>query len=638
MSANTRQHARPGFTLTEMLVAVTLLLVIMTIFAQIFQIAVTSMTRQKGMANNDQRSRTALSIIDADLKRMSYRPIEGHQGIVPLVPGIRYDELYAASDQRGYFYYSENNPDDDTDDVLQFTIDTTLLGETKSSKRYAGQSQLPLFGKAVTILDANGNARRDQPDWDDGIRDGISQSRWAEVSYFLRHGTLYRRVMLLRDTDDGVPFSMENIDRGNKRRLAQPGYRIDADTAYDMMWDYTGNFYSDFDFSAHHDNSPYDPSAPEVAVFHSTLSNEPQNNWPLGVPHYRFGFYHANGLPREYITDGTNNYFMGRFTHEETSHPNFGYPQFYLGPGNPHPFNLSFNVARFIATGRLERADGEPGFLNNLPDSRRGTDVVMSNVVGFDVKIWDESANNFAGAFVDIDHRRMRDFGARNNLGQRHFHENPNFGPTNETGAPVHRNVLDSWHSSFSDAGVPGFTESNNPHPPKTPIIYHPFWMDPSTPPGDPTEPPPPYAPANRLVPRWQSGVVPLIDGMLVFPSRNDLPYSHYIKWRAEFQKPLPNGLFLGDEPPQWDPGEPDFFMHSIDLIDISLGARIPDPNDYNDDGSMTPDVIWVAEDNRKPIRAIQITIRYLDPMSDLLRQQTMIHSFNEQGLEQALK
>ncbi|MBR9804425.1 prepilin-type N-terminal cleavage/methylation domain-containing protein, partial [bacterium] len=120
---------RSGFTLTEMLVAVGLLLIIMTIFAQIFQLAVTAMTRQKGMANNDSRARTAFSVIDADLKRMSFRSMRDGGGLVPLVPGLLYDGNLAAPEQRGYFYYSENDPDNDTDDVLQFTVDASLTGQ-----------------------------------------------------------------------------------------------------------------------------------------------------------------------------------------------------------------------------------------------------------------------------------------------------------------------------------------------------------------------------------------------------------------------------------------------------------------------------------------------------------------------------
>jgi prepilin-type N-terminal cleavage/methylation domain-containing protein len=604
MSAD-RQQSRPGFTLTEMLVAVTLLLVIMTIFAQIFQIAVTSMTKQKGMASNDQRTRTALSIIDADLKRMSYRPIEGHQGIVPLVPGIRYDGFYAAGEQRGYFYYSENNPDNDTDDVLQFTIDATLLGETKSSKRYAGQSQLPLYGKAATLLDAGGIARRDQPDWDDGVRDGISQSRWAEVAYFLRHGTLHRRVLLLRDTDDGVPFSMENIDRGNKRRLGQPGYRLDPDTAYDLMWDYTGNYYSDFDFSAHHDFSPYEgphreamnPSAPEtVAILHSTLSNEPSTNSPLGVPHFRFGFYHANGLPREFITDGTANYFMGRFTHEETSHPNFRYPHQYAAN---HPYNLSFNAPRFLATGRLERADGQPGFINTTSDSRRGTDVVMGNVVGFDVKIWDESF----GGFVDMGSPQSIDFANNRNTG---------YGTTNE-GAIVSRNIFDTWHSIYdvTDGSVMGTSlqQIGNGRTPRVPLVITSGIAD------------------------WQPDTL-YNAGVYVRPSPayRDPGHANAHERRhsrinyAVVYRCIETGWTAEspEDEPSWN-------------TDVAITDTFSELNTAEDTSVVPPQpktpARWQVFDNRKPIRAIQITIRYLDPLSDQLRQQTIVHSFNEQGL-----
>ena len=55
--------------------------------------------------------------------------------------------------------------------------------------------------------DINGNGQLDsglngvgfnQPDWDDGVYDNLSESIAAEISYFLRNGILYRRVLLLR--------------------------------------------------------------------------------------------------------------------------------------------------------------------------------------------------------------------------------------------------------------------------------------------------------------------------------------------------------------------------------------------------------------------------------------------------------
>ncbi|WP_339748560.1 prepilin-type N-terminal cleavage/methylation domain-containing protein, partial [uncultured Rubinisphaera sp.] len=310
--------ARSGFTLTEMLVAVGLLLVIMLIFSQIFSLAVTAMTRQKGLANNDQRARTAFTVLDADLKRMSYRSVPGQGGIVPLVPGLRYNGEASATEQQGYIYYSENDPNLDTDDVLQFTVDASVTGKYPGAQRYAGQNVLPYYGRGLSLLGPSPpslslSVLRDQPDWDDGTPgDNVGSSEKAEVAYFLRNGTLYRRVCLLRNNKVGVPINMAEFDQGNQTALSQPAFRfptpindggVDKYYPYDLMRTYSGNFYTDFDYSAHYDESPYDSiitsiytSVPpptfgtNLAVFHGSLSNAATDNYPLGVPYYRFGF------------------------------------------------------------------------------------------------------------------------------------------------------------------------------------------------------------------------------------------------------------------------------------------------------------------------------------------------------------
>src|SRR5262249_10464362 len=51
------ERRRAGFTLVEMLVAVALVIIMMTLFATIFQMATGAMQKQKGLSENDQRVR-----------------------------------------------------------------------------------------------------------------------------------------------------------------------------------------------------------------------------------------------------------------------------------------------------------------------------------------------------------------------------------------------------------------------------------------------------------------------------------------------------------------------------------------------------------------------------------------------------
>jgi len=629
MTIRTDKYDRPtkrrrGFTLTEMLVAVGLLLIIMTIFAQIFQLAVTAMTSQKGLANNDSQARTAFSVIDADLKRMSFRSIRDGGGIVPLVPGLRYDGNLAAPEQRGYFYFSENDPDNDTDDVLQFTVDASLTGQYPGARRYAGQSETPYYGKG-TSLSIN-SSRRDHPDWDDGTPgDDVSVSRWAEVAYFLRHGTLYRRVVLVRDTDDGSPRDMQEFDDGDSKNLAQPGYVDGSGEPYDMMRDYVpdvsngiyANFYSDFDFSAHYAISPYDDdlttaSGQSVANFHGSLGNEVTKNWPLGIPHFRFGFSPTSGRPREFVTDGTDSAFIGRYTHAETSDVDFQYPQRTSG----NVFGRSdFNINQLQSTGKL----------NIFNDgSRRGADVLLYNVHSFDVEVWDWTANAGQGGFVDIDQTQGRATGTRNGSAE-HAHENnttyapgsdygySTYGPSNGS-SRMSRNVFDTWHPDFPGGGVSGV---GNPLPPLGLLNVYSNDV--------------PYSYSPTTAPRWDDSPS-IADEMYIFPTDINPNYSDYIVWQAEVRKPAAVSQPVGPvEPPEWLSGGANY-----NEVDVHVGAAVNDPNDYVGDGTdpADPDVIWHAVDNRKPVKAIRLTVRFLDPNSGQMRQVTMIHSFNENDID----
>ena len=64
---------RGGFTLVELLVAVALIVLIMSMFAQVFRTASNLITRQRGMAENGQRARTLTTIIRSDISRRTFR-------------------------------------------------------------------------------------------------------------------------------------------------------------------------------------------------------------------------------------------------------------------------------------------------------------------------------------------------------------------------------------------------------------------------------------------------------------------------------------------------------------------------------------------------------------------------------------
>ena len=264
--------ARGGFTLIEMLVSSAIVTIIMLLFAQVFTLASSSITDQRALARNAQQARAFSQVLRSDLgfrtfrQRTDARPLDVNSimgsfdgtaeppvqvdatqlrqfrtgtydlsptGLVPLAPGDEVDKR-----QAGYFYVSENDPNDDTDDVLQLTILIDDLGKVEPSLQgfYGGQTRALAYpgyggppnlnGNATSFAAGNRNNGRvnNQPDNDDGFgpTDTLSdtggydpaapggqsnqrlRSRAAEVVYFLRGGNLYRRSLPLRDSPNAT--------------------------------------------------------------------------------------------------------------------------------------------------------------------------------------------------------------------------------------------------------------------------------------------------------------------------------------------------------------------------------------------------------------------------------------------------
>ena len=194
--------ARGGFTLIEMLVATTLVVMMMLMFAQIYVAAIGSLGDQQAVARNDGKARLVNTLLIGDLNRGSFRSApNSSQGILPLVK----DDPVSAW-QRGFFYLSENDQNNPVDDVLHFTA-SIKDARNRDPSMYFGRAQW-----VNGVLEYNNNPAQpfhytNQPDLDDGdTGNGVGASRDAEIVYFVRGGNLYRRVLLVRDVDlTGIP-------------------------------------------------------------------------------------------------------------------------------------------------------------------------------------------------------------------------------------------------------------------------------------------------------------------------------------------------------------------------------------------------------------------------------------------------
>ena len=71
---------RRGFTLVEMLVSVGLVVLMMSLFAFIFQVATGTMSRQRTISQNNQKVRLVANLLTSDLKKRTFR------NLIPFMP------------------------------------------------------------------------------------------------------------------------------------------------------------------------------------------------------------------------------------------------------------------------------------------------------------------------------------------------------------------------------------------------------------------------------------------------------------------------------------------------------------------------------------------------------------------------
>ena len=528
---------KSGFTLIEMLMAVTLVLIMMVMFAEVFQLAGGSVTKQRTLADNDQNARTLITILKRDLDQRTFRSLVPFYANEP-VAVTRTD----AGTDNGYFYLSNNYLGDYTDDVLQFTMNSTInVNKVGASKFYGVAAQLPYPPPAVWSTIPASRVYHflrnpNQPDGDDGeiLSNGAGTSTVAEVSYFMRGSRLYRRVMLIRDpikqasvdtTSPGQPIISEDV---NLNGTLDAGEDINGNGVLDQRVDYFafagafGNFWSLYDYSAFQ-ASPVLTAAslmPAGARFVGAkpfIDNKPNPPFPgtqycysLGQSWNRFGFNSAftggnafNGLPREFSGVTAPVFFIGRFTQEETSNSAFQYPQFAspaVSNGNP----MDAAPPGLAPMGNsLTDSTGDGVIDQFLGGSRAGVDLLLSNVHEFRVEAWDERLQDFAPIGHSLGVAGIAgDYGATRQL-------NPTYGPLVAAGT-VAPNVFDTWHPLFN-RNVNGVLGDAPDRPP-----FRPLTVDPTGVSG------PTYANPSGS-PIWWTPNTVYQPGDVVFPRREDL-------------------------------------------------------------------------------------------------------------------
>lgn len=603
---------RGGFTLVEMLISVGLVLLMMTLFAQIFSMATESVQSQQANGESDQRVRTLSTIIRADFAKRTMRRVQ------PYFPGeTRTDSPTSFADRGGYFYLSTNNPASGLDDVLQFTVSSEIVNENRDTTPFFGRGRQLVHRPAGSINDAL-VANVNQPELDDGnlTADATSQSTAAQVCYFIRNGNLYRRVLMLRDPLNVSGATLEAQPRSLSGRDFFAGYTDDMDPegTFDGGFliqpsNLTDDFLQHFDFSAVAKEQTLGSTVVRTAGLQGrdALSNDPGDGsqFPLGVPHFRFGFHQSSGLSHEFLNADADSPFHGRYLHAETSSANFNWPQrpstveggaavlwsdpaFAVGgdpyatvPRSVHPY--SFNNLGLINDFDSATANGRGG-------SRAVEDLLLSNVHEFRVELWDEQLQayvppGYTGTTIEGSLHRNRRLTARSGPGGVHV-----------------RNVFDTWHPdiAFHDASF------NDEFPPYLPHVFTP-----------PTFPGPVVA--ENLGWYLVDGSNEYSVGDIVFPFRDD-PNGVGGGTAGTFEAMIDEAALAG-------------FQRAYRCIDVAgtatsglpAGALLGRPSTTIGQRITDGQVQWEVIDNTQPITSARIRIRFVNSRSEKIRQLTLI-------------
>ena len=477
-----RQRAG-GYTLVEVMIAVTLTLILMYALAAIFGRVTSMMTQTQDILSMTNNLRTAKDRLREDLENLT-------------VPTLK-----APTSQYGFFSYSEGlgNPfayldfgnlsrprysyswfkyvsQDDFDDNLSpygfrgfapcgnfdrrtATLDTTV-GDTDDILSFTVRAPAGKWfrGRCFKELPETYTS-----DYDASIDDNIEmvESEYAEVIWFLRGATLYRRVLLIVP-DDFLEKRLRSLNR-----YVQNKY---PNLVYDFLPSSGYGFYRFFDVSVHYDadrefdcNSLSDPQGyvvqgrlvantlPDLANRKNrygywkspVISSAQQNgfNFDLGLhgyygswywmrmptlqesalwtskPNSPFSFFCAGfpfgrapldfssyeQLPRSDLQYWTGEYLTLGLGYFGPNADNQGYTTKKNNDNSPDSYFLpdSYFIDQWQIPNPWIQQELFSGQLNlsNIVDAgdlkRLNTDVLLTNVLSFDVKVWNEKSQSF---------------------------------------------------------------------------------------------------------------------------------------------------------------------------------------------------------------------------------------------------
>ncbi|HID75322.1 MAG TPA: hypothetical protein EYP56_04920 [Planctomycetaceae bacterium] len=389
-----RPAGRPAYTLVEILTAITLTLMMMGAVVVLLGSVGETVNQSRELVETTDRLRAAQLRLQRDLGNVTAtmlppRPAGGSEGYLEYTEGpigpVIIPEL---TDAANAVAINSDTGDIDTtvgdiDDMLMFTVrseDRPFLGRV-AIKVDPGPGQPPVG------IDSRGPY---------ALRFETIQSYEAEVAWFVRGRTLYRRMLLVLPA--GVPVDMD-------QRSAASGIQ----TILNM--DPRGFYNSDISVRLTQvgliANTLADLTNPENRYAHRTLHRY-GGNPPIrtGFPYHPHFTWDWTRNPPTLQPTAWSTYRLGLPTARETSYTNPTTPaQDWLAGGplpqptltargrfdawlNPHPWQEMDPDTGTLKVASAGPAQPPPPYLGR----RIGEDVILSNVVGFDVKAWDPGA------------------------------------------------------------------------------------------------------------------------------------------------------------------------------------------------------------------------------------------------------
>ena len=645
---------RRGLTLVEMLVATALTVFLLAVFSTLFVAATSGVSTIRGITTVDQKVRTTVNSIRWDLENIYLGP---HASV-----GSLFSSENNGPATEGYFTIEENSPatyypdaanawnanafvslryrqgvdqtgvpvEIDTDDVMAMVV---RLPGTKTEEFFYGR--VPALDTSVSpaqgLLDGlvAGVGSPFDPEGN-----GMYVSPMAEVVYFLRpNGHQYTLAETNNPPNSNITGSanppIPALYTLYRRQLLVLSQR-EADAVHTYLANNSqtilGNHIpiSGESYYQHYDVSVRWDSATGQLLFNTPATLARRAN--------RFGmfwFTDAQGNRRELPFVPGANYING--IHNPASDPWFGRPTQYETTSSDFPADFPADPTNhdLVDTtpndGVADRYDATESTVTTL-NRRGGEDVVLTNVVSFDIKVFDDDF--FQGA-VPFQHPPL----------------NPLDWPATQT-APNSSSVKDKSEirtvtnpkgdasaGSTSDDTIAAPTLAVNPA--VAPVSLSdptgsPLWRAEFVDLGYRAHPTAPVSDGNGReqiefdldVRVYNEGPPPQVPGS-----------SHWLgdhtpaRWRTTGRAAAPGS----DNPPDapFSTGQPNP-VATYDSWWSGYNWRNSDTN-YDNTYNPTPgggDIDWRAPPYERPLRGIQIKIRVLEPKTGIVREFTIVHRF----------